>query len=55
MTVQLVATYTKCKPSGAAAGAVPQPLPRRVLTKPAAAVKNDGWDNEASDLVLCTQ
>jgi len=34
---------------------VPQPLPRRVLTKPAAAVKNDGWDNEASDLVLCTQ
>jgi hypothetical protein len=56
MTVQLVATYTKCTPPGAAAaGAVPQPLPRRVLTKPAAAVKNDGWDNEASDLVLCTQ
>jgi hypothetical protein len=54
MTIQLVATYKKCTPPGPGAG-VPQPLPRRVLTKPGAAVKNDGWDNEASDLVLCTQ
>lgn len=55
MTVQLVATYQRCTPRGQQGASVPQPLPRRVLTKPAAAVKNDGWDNEHSDLVLCTQ
>lgn len=59
LTVQLVATYSKCTPpgadSGAVGGAVSQPLPHRVLTKPGAGVKNDGWDNESSDLVLSTQ
>lgn len=59
LTVQLVATYAKCAPAGAgsaqASGIVSPSLPRRVLTKPGAGVKNDGWDNESSDLVLCTQ
>jgi hypothetical protein len=34
---------------------VPQPLPRRILTRPAEGVKNNGWDNESWDLILATQ
>lgn len=59
LSVQLEATYAKCAPAGSgnaqASGTGPPSLPRRVLTKPGAGVKNDGWDNESSDLVLCTQ
>jgi len=54
LTIQLVATYKKCSREGGDGG-VPQPLPRRILTRPAAGVKNNGWDNEACDLVLSTQ
>jgi hypothetical protein len=55
MTVQLVATYTKCARGDGADGGVPRPLPRRVLTMPAVAARNDGWDNAAYDLILSTQ
>jgi type II secretory pathway pseudopilin PulG len=57
MSVQLVATYRKCTQGHATGdtGAVPQPLPRRVLTRPAAAARNDGHDNEGFDLILSTQ
>lgn len=64
MTLQLVGTYSKCTPparttptatAGGSVGGLPQLLVRRVLTKPGAGIKNDGWDNEASDLVLTTQ
>ncbi|KAL6747277.1 kinase-like domain-containing protein [Haematococcus lacustris] len=37
---------------GVTSPSMPALTPRRVLTKPAAGVKNDGYDNENSDLVL---
>jgi hypothetical protein len=52
LTIQLVATYRKCSSAAGAPGAV---VPRRILTRPAAGVKNNGWDNETSDLILATQ
>jgi hypothetical protein len=52
LTIQLVATYSKCSSAAGAPGAV---VPRRILTLPAAGVKNNGWDNETSDLILATQ
>ena len=57
LTIQLVGTYRKCSsaPGGPGGPAVPQPLPRRILTRPAEGVKNNGWDNESWDLILATQ
>jgi hypothetical protein len=56
LTVQLCSTYEKCSSAlGPPQGGVPQPLPRRILTRPAAGVKNNGWDNESCDLILATQ
>jgi len=53
LSSQLASTYSKCSPRSSSA---PQQLPpaRRVLTHPSAGVKNEGWDNEAHDLVLAT-
>mmetsp|Transcript_37239 Transcript_37239/g.105059 ORF Transcript_37239/g.105059 Transcript_37239/m.105059 type:complete len:1166 (-) Transcript_37239:1237-4734(-) len=50
-TVHLPQTYEKCGPSPLFEGATSQP--RRVLTVPSEATKNDGADNENSDLILC--
>jgi hypothetical protein len=57
LTVQLCSTYKKCSSAlgPPQQGGVPQPLPRRILTRPAAGVKNNGWDNESCDLILATQ
>ncbi|KIY93209.1 hypothetical protein MNEG_14753 [Monoraphidium neglectum] len=53
LSSQLASTYRKCSPRSSSA---PQQLPpgRRVLTHPSAGVRNEGWDNEAHDLVLAT-
>lgn len=55
LTVQLVGTYRKCTAAEGAARGVPQPLARKILTRPAAGVNNNGWDNEGCDLILATQ
>jgi hypothetical protein len=58
LSIQLKATYKKCSETGvaaAAAGGAGAVTPRRILTRPAAGVRNNGWDNEACDLILSTQ
>lgn len=55
LTIQLKATYTKCSEAGGVAGGAGAVTPRRILTRPAAGVRNNGWDNEACDLILSTQ
>ena len=50
LTVGLAVTYARCNPNFRYESSQ---NPRRVLTKPSKGVKNDGYDNEDGDYILC--
>ena len=50
MTLDIVKTFKRCNPEF---NYQSRSNPKRILTKPSKGVKNNGYDNENSDYVLC--
>lgn len=50
LTVDILKTFQQVDPSNYTYE--PSQNPKRVLTRPSKAVKNNGWDNESSDLIV---
>jgi dual specificity protein kinase YAK1 len=50
MTIDIVKTFNKCNPTFSYKSVQ---NPKRILTKPSKGMKNNGYDNENSDYILC--